>query len=718
MRKAAPFLLGALAVLALILLLTGILDHPVVFTDMCETRMTLPRGDTLALDKGDSYGLVCQGPGFNVDAGTYRLKWVIESDGVNRIRISSANNARITGGEILTVPGETSGEAVFTLEDAASGLDISTYFEGGTFIRVRDFRLYTPTYRDNTFSALLLLAALAAFLILVLRGFSFRDHRALLLVGLALLYASVPDFKANTGILYDTPFHVARFFQLASGLREGMFPVRLAGFAYDGYGAVNSVFYPDLLLYPGALVLIFGCSMVYVLHLYHVFLNVLAAVSMYLCARRLFRDRTACVVSTILYVLCMYRFTDIYVRAALGEAAAMSVLPLFVAGLWEVFFGERRAWPLLSVSAALIFLSHMISTFLCLLLALALSALFLIRLIRRKRFASLLLAAGCCALLCAFQLAPLLTYLRQGVGAAGLQMNAGYFALAPAQLLLWGEGDLPVDPRDLTLSGMPLELGFHVVLGCVLCVLCLARRPKDSASRAALFCLLTGLATAFMSTTFFPWSQAAVLTRGFINYIQFAWRLLMFPSVFLALAAGYGYVRFIEDRSFCLVTVLALSILMILPTVNRQTRFNDYLEPGQITSPHMLYEEYTLPGTVPGDTLVRGIETQGPVSVSDFSKTGTRLSCSFQAEDSASLILPLFAFDGYRLLVNGSPRAYTAGPNNRIRVEVLPGEQGQLTLRFAGKPLWRVADLISALTLAALAVLRKRSRPPCPASPA
>ena len=220
-------------------------------------------------------------------------------------------------------------------------------------------------------------------------------------------------------------------------------------------------------------------------------------------------------------------------------------------------------------------------------------------------FASLLLAAGCCALLCAFQLAPLLTYLRQGVGAAGLQMNAGYFALAPAQLLLWGEGDLPVDPRDLTLSGMPLELGFHVVLGCVLCVLCLARRPKDSASRAALFCLLTGLATAFMSTTFFPWSQAAVLTRGFINYIQFAWRLLMFPSVFLALAAGYGYVRFIEDRSFCLVTVLALSILMILPTVNRQTRFNDYLEPGQITSPHMLYEEYTLPGTVPHPPLLQ-----------------------------------------------------------------------------------------------------------------
>ena len=76
-----------------------------------------------------------------------------------------------------------------------------------------------------------------------------------LILGVAVMFSVMPSLKPSLITGHDTFFHLTRVRNLAQGLREGSFPVRVAGYTYRGYGAATSVFYPELFLYAPALML-------------------------------------------------------------------------------------------------------------------------------------------------------------------------------------------------------------------------------------------------------------------------------------------------------------------------------------------------------------------------------------------------------------------------------------------------------------------------------
>ena len=90
--------------------------------------------------------------------------------------------------------------------------------------------------------------------------------------------------------------------------------------------------------------------------------------------------------------------------------------------------------------------------------------------------------------------------------------------------------------------------------------------------------------------------------------------------------------------------------------------------------------------------------------------TGTEITAEVSSADGGAIEFPLFAFDGYKAELDGREIAIARGDNNRIRVEIPAGTSGPLHIWFAGKLLWRVADLASLATVAALCVyvIRKR----------
>lgn len=137
-------------------------------------------------------------------------------------------------------------------------------------------------------------------------------------------------------------------------------------------------------------------------------LNIGAAAGMYAAAKRLFQDRWAATCASVLYTLSAYRVMDVYTRVAVGEAMAMAFFPLFIVGLYEALFGDAKCWRMLALSACGIFLSHMLSTMLCAVLAAGAALLCLRRVIGQKRFVPLAKAAGLCLLLGLFQLGAVL----------------------------------------------------------------------------------------------------------------------------------------------------------------------------------------------------------------------------------------------------------------------------------------------------------------------
>lgn len=704
-RRWAPVALAA-ALVALVFML-GLGQKQKTWVNMTEGLLSFERGTALSLSRGDAYGAMNGGPGFDLPAGTYRFKWIAQTDADNRLRITSANQAQIEPCEAAVRADGYQDELVFTILDDADDVNIEFLFEDGTEMSVLDGRLYSPFYRDDAFTFAFAALGLCVLWLLGQRGYLTAERRGrLVLVAMAVIYASTPSLKENLNLVYDTPFHMARIYNLADGLRMGQFPVRLGAYAYNGYGAVTSVFYPDLLLYPCALMVMAGASIQYVLNVYGIALNIAAAAAMYVCAKRIYGDRWMATCASVLYTLAIYRFTDVYIRGALGEATAMSLLPLFVLGLWEILYGDKRRWPLLVFSAAGIFLSHMLATLMCALCALCMCAAGAVRLIRERRLGALLAACACTALLCAYELVPFFMYSADGVSAQVLQTFMSE-AMAPAQLFLLGTGDMAVDPRDPHLHGMAIELGLPLVIGMMLTLYSAVSQKRDARTRDALLAFAGGLFFSFMSTTAFPWTHLNRLTGGLASFIQFPFRLMMLACFFAALAGACGYLRVFDGahRERLIVAVLVVAVIAGLPSYTDQTFNFDYVEFGQGGYANSTYQEYNLPGTDLAATTDRSVHTQGDVAVSAFEKESAHVALRFDAETDAQIALPLFGFRGYRARIDGVDVPWTPGENNRLTVAVKAGTSGTLEVFFAGEGIWRAADAVSLCALLGLLLL-------------
>jgi len=709
-RLAGAWLLAA--VLTVLLCVCGLPGKQKVWSDLPYGLMHF---DSLTRDTavGDAYGVMNGGPGLTLPAGEYRVKWAIEADGDNRLEIATENGAAAEPGSMVIPAGEVWGEASFTLHEAAENVQLRVVFENGTKINVIDMSLYSPVYADHALTIGLMLLAAALLYTLHMCGWLTPMRRGkLILLGLAVLIASGPALKDTIGVGHDTTFHLVRLCNLADGLKNG-FPVRAGGFSYNGYGAVTSVFYPDFFLMPFAAMMNLGASMQFAANSFFIAVNIASAAFMYMAAKRIFGDEWAAVSSSMLYTLSVYRISDVFTRYAFGEMTAMVFLPLFLLGLYEVVLGEKKRWPILAVSAACIYLSHMLSTLICAAVAVGFSALFIVRIVKEKRLLPIVKAACAAGLLCAFQLVPFVMYSMQGIGAQELAKNPAYFALHPAQLFLLGAGELSLDPKDTALATFALEIGLPLLLAAALALYVAATAERRSENdRFGVLLVMAGSLFAFMATTLFPWGYVRVLTRGLSDYLQFPWRFLMMTAVLFALAGGYGCAKFSRGHGEQMAAaVLAVAALCALPTLTDEARNAEYIAFGETVSPHLAYTEYTIPGTKTGPTVDRSVLSEGDVSITAYEKRSTTVTAQVEAASDAKLSLPLFGYDGYRVQIDGRDAEWTLGENNRLTVLLPAGTRGELRVWFAGKTSWRMAEAISLATaLWLLCVYRKKRR--------
>ena len=710
-KQKALGLLILCAALILVVFYTGILDRQKTWTDM---PYLMQRFDGGLSREGAAYGVMNEGPGLNLPAGTYRVKWMIEGDGDNRLLLTTQNGVKAEPAEIMLPAGQMQGIAEFSLPAAAQGVELLVSYDSGSMIRVDDMRLYSPMYRDHAFTFALLMLAGWALYVLHLCGVLTPSRRGkLILIGMAVLIASAPALKDTVCIGHDTTFHLVRLCNLADGLAHGHFPVRAGGFSYNGYGAITSVFYPDIFLYPFALLMNAGASVQYAVNLFFIAVNAASAASMYAAAKRIFREDWTAVCASILYTLSIYRISDVFTRYAFGEMTAMVFLPLFLLGLYEAVLGDKRKWAQLGVSAACIYLSHMLSTLICALTAAGVCVLFIVKIVRERRLAAIVKAACLTGALCAFQLVPFIQYSLQGIGAAELAKDPAYAAIAPAQLFLLGEGEMSMDPRDPSLATFALEIGLPLLLGAGLVLYTAATaEKKEERNPFALLLVAAGSFFALMATTMFPWSYVRVLTRGLSDYLQFPWRFLMMTAVCFALAGGWGLSKFARGHGEQMAAAaLCVAALCALPTITDETLNADYIAYGETVSPHLLYTEYTIPGTKTSPTKKQALLLDDGVTVTDYHKHSTEAVMQVQAPQGGTVTLPLFGYDGYRAELDGREIAWTLGENNRLKAELPVGAQGELRVWFAGKAIWRAAEAVSLLAaLGLLAVCGRRKR--------
>lgn len=674
--------------------LSGVLDKQKVWPDVqldCEKRVW-------RLEDGDAYGRVAAGPYYNLPVGRYRIKWQIEGDGENRMVLSCGNDARMTPPEIVIPSGQWEGEAWFTLEDPVQFFSINLEFASGSYMKLHNIRLYSPFYRDHAFTFAAVLLAACLLVTLQRRGrLTAQSLRELALLAMAGAFASIPCLGENAPNAYDTQFHAARIMNLADALGSGQLPARVGGFSYNGYGAMTSVFYPDLLLYPWALMALSGASMSYVINTLVIAVNAVAALCMRVYAGRLLRDRQAALCASVLYVLSIYRMQDIYARLMVGSMLAMAVLPLFMLGLHEVLLGDKGRWPLLVLGATLIFRSHMLTTVLCAAAAAAAILPLAGRLLREKRMGALAAAAGTTLMINLNQIVPLLMSLKAGVNTKTMQF--GFAASAPDLKSL-------LDPAQY--------IGVMMIIGVAAYIGAPGTQEEKRERRVLQGLLLSGAACAVLATDIIPWAHIVKLTGGLVEVLQFPWRVLVFTTVCFALVGGDGLARLLGGRGLrAAVCALALGLVCTLPYIGSMPPYEDPLEFGQGARTYMIFPEYQIEGTDVNNTRSRQPILTGDVVLEQYEKDGTRVTAQVRADGDAQVTLPMFGFPGYAATLNNQPIDWTLGENNRLTVSLPVGTQGTLRVEYAGKAVWRAMDVISAasaLGLAAYVLMRKKRR--------
>ena len=700
MKRIKRYPAAALALLLMVLLVIGwgtVTRRS--WDNLHRSRMVFPDGYERA---AGAYGVMNEGPALTLPAGMYTIDWEIETDGLGAIIIETTNGAAVSPQRMTITPEQTSGRFTFEALDLLYNLQILVDFESGGFLRVNRIDLTGCAQADGVITCFFVLAAVALLDILRGRGFLTPRRRGeLIILAFTVLIASTPALKANLNGGHDGSFHVDRLLNLLNALRSGQFPARVGAYMQNRYGAVTSVYYPELFMYFPAALMLCGASLQYAMHAFIIAINAATALIMRVSAGRLFKNSHAGMISAVLYTLSAYRLTDLYTRFSIGEVLAMAFVPLFIWALYEVVAGDKRKWKLLAVSAMCIYQSHLISTVICALVAVAVCALLCVRIVRERRIGALILAAVCALGLCLYALVPMITYNAQGVSTAMMVRDTSRHLLAPAQLLLGVEAASPA-PADGSLKYFALVIGLPLVIGAAAALHSVATAEKRTHEDIVVLLLLTaGTGFAFMTTTLCPWGLLERLTGYMAAYIQFPWRLLMMTSVCFAMAGGFGLAQMAQrEQPIVQLAALALCAAMVTPLLTEETRKDNFVEAGRVPAWDMLYEDYTLEGTVVRDTKDKTVHAQEGVLVTDYEKFGTRISAHVQSEAGGEVSFPLFAFEGYEASVGGESIPIARGENNRITLALPQGTDGELLIRFVGKPIWRAAEAVSLLTAA------------------
>lgn len=484
------------------------------------------------------------------------------------------------------------------------------------------------------------------------------NRTILFLVGLSLLVLPTFFRMLQPGLYSMQDFPYFRVVQYSKCLSDFQLPCRWAPDAALGYGEPVFSFYSHVPFFISALLSQIGFSYQIALKSVFAFSLLGSALSMYLLAKRIWKNEWSAILCALLYVYAPYRAVNVWVRGAFPEAFAFVVIPLILLS-FELFLDKKSRINLsfFAGSISLLILTHNLSV---ILYAPLIVSWILVRLIQTKstKFIPHVIIGGIVSLgLSAFYLLPTIFESRFVTIA---ETTRGYFDFRAhfvtfPQLFLsrfWGYGGSTWGNED----GLSLSIG-HVQWSLALLVIIFSVfyiiRKKKSSEELNLSIYLVILGFVYLLFTHnksaFIWEALSPIS----SFIQFPWRFLG-PALFVfSLACGF-LIKNLPKKIY--VTFLVFAVLFVTnATFFKEDiwfhQSDEYFLTGerwQISQVASIGDYWTSYGPIP-----RGDETFS--GITSVSKKSDSERFTYSNLDSNQISFPIMYFPGWTAYESGGP---------------------------------------------------------------
>jgi hypothetical protein len=422
--------------------------------------------------------------------------------------------------------------------------------------------------------------------------------------------------------------------------------------------------------------------------------------------------KLAGVVSGVLYLFAPYKALDVYVRGALAESFALSVVPfLFYFGYKLIISPKKKKYGVLFAMALFIFMiTHNIMVLIFLPVLVSWIVFWLAK-GKWKEAGSVFLPTLLGIGLSAFFILP--AFLEKSLVQTEsllrfeLDFRANYLRFS--QLFfdrIWGYGTSIPGPE----GGMNFQVGWpHWWLVVVSVIILLFTKIKKSMKILVLLILGTFILSVFMTHNK---STLIWVNVGLLKYFQFPWRFLSL-SIFTSALLGGFVVSALKGKW----QIFVASLIIFFTVIFNWTYFkpkNFYpIDDAQKLSGGLWQEQIKgalldyLPKTAlepREEALKYPMVRSGNVELTNFVSISNKWKFNAKVDDTAEIEMPVFYFPNWKVYVNKS--IYPFSYNNilgRISISLMPGDY-VVKGKFDDTPLRTVANMVTLASVVGLAV--------------
>ena len=508
----------------------------------------------------------------------------------------------------------------------------------------------------------------------------------------SLLYL-FPAFK-NMEIFgfYDTAFHINRALSL-----ESIFSSPINFETFRSYGMQVNNFYPWLTLYPLFLLIKFTNLAIG----YNLFLYIVTLITLFICHYVMYEITKKHVTSSffaIIYTTSSFRSVEIFLRGAMGELLAMSILPLILLGFIKLYDSKKESWVMLAISMTLLIYTHVLSvamTMVMIIIAL------IIQFYRKKKIEIFLIIKLIKAAIVTLLLS--LAFIGPMIEQTLYQyLNIPYVDILQKRAIYLG--------KEFLIGSIDSELlSFGIGLTLLICLIILTFNFKKLGILSKITYIM-GIISILLCTKIFPWFA---LQNTPLNIIQAPWRFMIFSTLFISFSVSlfispqlekFSYTR---RRNFILLLILAISILNYSSVVNmvKEMNFQGTYSNEQMENKLEEFEnfDYVPIGYKKDQLLLKNhqVTEDGQVIYSSFSPNKDEITFTFKSSKGKTIVLPVFRYKGLTVTVNSKNATVLKQGGPFVTVKSESGIN-KVTIRYSYTFFSKISLFISIITLIVL----------------